>query len=486
MTEKKEEDQSLKRGLKTRHLNMIGLGGSIGTGLFVALGYNISAAGPGGALLAYAVMGVLVYFMITSLGEMSAEIPISGSFSAYCTRFVDPALGFAVGWNYWFSWAICVATELLAGCILIKFWLPDGNSVIWSVLFLVLIYLLNFFSSRTYGEGEFWFASIKVFTVIIFLIVGVLMILGIIGGTSPGFKNWTVGEAPFVGGSMAVLSAFLLAGFSFQGTEIIGIAAGETENPEKAVPKAVNRVFWRILLFYFGAVAIIGFLIPYTDSNLLKTGIENMVYSPFTLVFERLGLAIAASLMNAVILTSVLSCGNAGLFTATRMLYSLALENKAPKVFTHVNKRGVPITALNVTTLVGALCFLATQVGLNTAYSWLLNIAALTGFIAWLAISVSHYFFRRAYIAQGKKVEDLKYRAKLYPFGPIFSFILCACIISGQYYAYGNYTLEGFMVAYIGLFVFIGCFAGYKIVKKTKMVKPLEANLDYNDSDDHQ
>lgn len=484
MEGKKGNDDTLKRGLKTRHLNMIGLGGSIGTGLFVALGYNISAAGPGGALLAYAVMGILVYFMITSLGEMSTEIPISGSFAAYCTRFVDPALGFAVGWNYWFSWAICVAAELLAGCILIKFWLPDANSFLWSALFLALIYLLNFLSSRTYGEGEFWFASIKVFTILIFLFLGVLMILGILGGHSQGFSNWTEGEAPFVGGGMAVLSAFLLAGFSFQGTEIIGIAAGETENPEKAMPKAVNRVFWRILLFYIGAVAIIGFLIPYTDPNLSKTGIENLVYSPFTLVFERLGLAIAASLMNAVILTSVLSCGNAGLFTATRMLYSLAMENKAPKIFTHVNKRGVPLAALNATTLVGALCFLATQVGLNTAYYWLLNIAALTGFIAWLAISVSHYFFRRAYVAQGKKVEDLKYRAKLYPFGPIFAFILCAAIISGQYYAYGDYTFEGFMVAYIGLFVFIGCFVGYKIAKKTKLVKPLEADLEYKSNAD--
>lgn len=468
---------SLKRGLKQRHLTMIGLGGSIGTGLFVALGYNITAAGPGGALLAYIITGALVYFLMTSLGEMSTAIPVTGSFSSYCTRFVDPAFGFAVGWNYWFSWSICVAAELVVSCILIKFWLPDANTVLWSAFFLALVYALNYFSARAYGEGEFWFAGIKVVTIIVFLIMGLLMILGIMGGESPGFSNWTNGEAPFVGGGLAVLGCFLFAGFSFQGTEIVGIASGETENPEKTVPKAIKSVFWRIMIFYIGAVAIIGFLLPYTDPNLSKTGVENLIYSPFTLVFERAGLAIAASLMNAVILTSVLSCGNAGLYCATRMLYSLAEEGKAPKMFRHVNRRGVPIYALNATTLIAALCFLTAEYGINEVYYWLLNASALTGFIAWLAIALSHYSFRRAYIAQGNRIEDLKYKAKWYPFGPILSAVLCVCIILGQFYAYGDFSVLGFIVAYIGLFIFLACYFGYKFVKKTKWVDPMEADL---------
>jgi lysine-specific permease len=474
-------ENKLKRQLRPRHMSMIGLGGAIGTGLFVALGYNITAAGPGGALAAYVAMGFLVYFMMNSLGEMSTEIPISGSFSEYCTRFVDPALGFAVGWNYWFSWSITVGAELLAGCILIKFWMPDANVLLWSALFFVIIYLLNFLSAKGYGEGEFWFAGIKVITILVFLVLGVLMIAGILGGKAPGVTNWTTEDAPFVGGGMAILSCFLLAGFSFQGTEIVGIAAGESDDPAKSVPKSINSVFWRILIFYIGAVIVIGFLVPYTDANLAKTGIENVAFSPFTLVFERAGWAIAASIMNAVILTSVLSCGNAGLYVATRMLYSLAIDGKAPKYFTKVSKRGIPVRALNATAAVGAVCFLATQVGLDTAYYWLLNISALTGFIAWLAIAISHFYFRRAYVAQGNKVEDLKFKAKLYPFGPIFAFVICALIIVGQYYAYGDYTVTGFFVAYIGLFVFLACFFGYKIVKKTKMVKPQEADLSFHD-----
>ncbi len=476
----KKENTELKRGLKQRHMNMIALGGAIGTGLFVALGYNITSAGPGGALVAYATMGILVYFLMTSLGEMSTQLPISGSFSSYCTRFVDPALGFAVGWNYWFSWSICVAAELLAGCILVRFWLPDANTFLFSAIFLAIIYALNYMSARAYGEGEFWFASIKVITILVFLVMGVLMIFGIMGGTSPGFSNWTTGEAPFVGGGMAILSAFLLAGFSFQGTEIIGIASGESEDPAKSVPKAINTVFWRILIFYIGAVVIIGFLLPYTDPNLAKTGIENLVSSPFTLVFERAGLAIAASFMNAVILTSVLSCGNAGLYVSTRMLYSLATEGSAPKYFMKCNKHGVPLRALNATTAVAALCFLATQFGLNAVYYWLLNVSALTGFIAWMAIAISHIYFRRAYVAQGNKIADLKYKSKFFPFGPIFAFILCVCIILGQFYAYGDYSVTGFFIAYIGLFIFFACYFGYKFVKKTKMIDPKKADFSYD------
>lgn len=474
------KETHLKRGLKTRHLSMIGLGGSIGTGLFLSLGYNITSAGPGGALVAYACMGCVVYLMMTSLGEMATAIPISGSFSSYCGRFVDPALGFAVGWNYWFSWAICVAGELVAGNILIKFWLPDANNYLWSAIFLLLVYLLNYFSSRSFGEGEFWFASIKVVTVIVFLIVGVLMIAGIMGGQTPGFKNWTDGDAPFVGGGMATLSCFLLAGFSFQGTEVVGITAGETENPKKSVPKAINSVFWRILIFYLGTVTVIGFLMPYTDPNLAKASIDNMVFSPFTLVFQRAGLAVAASVMNAVILTSVLSCGNAGLYTATRMLHSLAMEGNAPKLFKKVNKRGTPLAALNVTAAFALLCFLSTEVGLSQLYFWIINVAAMTGFMAWIAIAISHYFFRRAYVAQGNRVEDLAYRAKFYPFGPIAAFTICALIIMGQYWAYGDYTVMGFFVAYIGLVFFAACFFGYKFVKKTKFVNPLEADLTYD------
>lgn len=283
-----DEKQTLKRSLKARHMNMIAIGGAVGTGLFVASGQTVSVAGPGGALLAYALIGMMVYFLMTSLGEMATYLPVSGSFGTYASRYVDSALGFALGWEYWFAITITLAAELIAGALIMKYWFPDIPGIVWSGLFLIILYGLNYWSTRSFGEGEFFLAGIKVVTVILFLLTGALLIFGF-GAPSPGFANWTVGEAPFVGGLTSVLAIFMVAGFSFQGTEVIGIAAGESENPEKNVPKAVRSVFWRILIFYIGAFIVIGFLIPYTDPNLLNSGVENISISPFTLVFERWG-----------------------------------------------------------------------------------------------------------------------------------------------------------------------------------------------------
>jgi lysine-specific permease len=307
------------------------------------------------------------------------------------------------------------------------------------------------------------------------------MILGIIGGNSPGFSNWVVGDAPFVGGISGIVVVFMLAGFSFKGTEVIGITSGETLDPTGTVPKAINNVFWRILLFYLGGVTVIGFLVSYMDPNLSQTGIENVAYSPFTLVFERAGLTVASSVMNAVILTSVLSMSNCCLFISSRVLHALALEGKAPRKLSYVNKHGVPIHALNFTTLVGAACFLATKFGANDVYFWLITGSTVSGFLAWMSISISHLKFRRAYIAQGNRLEDLKYKARWYPIAPIFSIIACAIIILGQILLTGDFSLVSFMVNFVGLFLFFGCYLGFKIVKKTKIIGPLEADIHFKE-----
>jgi lysine-specific permease len=474
-------ENGLQRSLKARHMNMIAIGGSIGTGLFFASGSAVSTAGPGGAILAYVIMGILVYFLMTSLGEMSTLLPVSGSFETYATRFIDPALGFTLGWNYWFCWAICVAAELVAGSLIVKFWFPNTNTVLWSVLFLVIIFSLNILSAKAYGESEYWFAGIKVVTIIIFLIVGVLMIFGILGNKSPGFSNWVLSDghgkkAPFVGGILSLINVFLVAGFSFSGTEIVGLAAGESENPEENVPKAIKVVFWRILLFYIGAIIVIGFLIPFTNQNLLKSGADSIAYSPFTMVFEKCGVAVAASVMNAVILTSVLSCGNSGLYVASRMLYSLAKEGKAPKFLSKVNKRGVPTNALYITTLVACTAFFASLIGDGKIYYILYNASGITAFFAWLGIGICHYRFRKAYVAQGRDLKDLKFKAKCYPFGPIMSVILCVIVIFGSniwVFQAEKFSWFDFITNYICIPIFICLYFGYKIVKKTKIV-PLE------------
>lgn len=466
----------LKRDLKARHLAMIAIGGSIGTGLFVASGATVAQAGPGGALLSYAIIGVMVYFLMTSLGELAAYLPVSGTFATYGARYVDEAFGFAIGWNYWYNWAITVAVDLVAAQLVISYWFDAGAySWLWSFLFLSIIFCLNYISVKGFGEAEFWFSLIKVVTVIIFIVVGLLMIIGIFhGAEGAGWQNWTIKEAPFAGGFSAMIGVAMVVGFSFQGTELIGIAAGESKDPEKNIPKAMRQVFWRILLFYIFAILVISLLIPYTDPNLLRNDETDISVSPFTLVFQNAGLLSAAAFMNAVILTSVLSAGNSGLYASTRMLYALAKEGKAPKIFAKLSSSGVPRVALLATTFVAMLCFLTSLYKDQEVYLWLLNMSGMTGFIAWLGIAISHYRFRKGYIMQGNNVNQLPYRSSFFPFGPIFAFVLCLIITLGQNYeAFLQDTIDwnGVIATYIGIPLFLMIYFGYKIVKKTKWVK---------------
>ncbi|MFC9353162.1 amino acid permease [Arthrobacter sp. NPDC057013] len=473
-----ETANELKRGLSSRHLQMIAIGGAIGTGLFVASGGTISQAGPGGALVAYALVGLMVFLLMQSLGEMSAKIPVAGSFQSFATRFVSPSFGFAIGWNYWFNWAITVAAELVAAGIIMDFWFPGVPGWVWAGIFLLVLTGLNALSAKSFGESEFWLSLIKVTAVVLFLIAGVLMIFGIFGGNSPGLSNWETRDEVFHGGWVSIISVFMIAGFSFQGTELVGVAAGEAKNPRREVPRAIRTVFWRIMLFYIGAIFIVGCLIPFTDPSLLASGEADVAASPFTLVFSRAGIAFAAALMNAVILTAILSAGNSGLYASTRMLYAMAHDGMAPKVFGRTNARGVPIPALLATAAVGLFGFLSAIVGQGAAYSWLLNMSGLCGFIVWAGIAVSHYRFRRGFLAQGNRVSDLPYKASLFPVGPLLAFALLVLVIAGQNY---EAVLAGRVMevlsSYIGLPVFIVLWLGHRYITKSKMVPLHEMDL---------
>ncbi|QEA32493.1 amino acid permease [Secundilactobacillus malefermentans] len=474
-----QESHQVKRELKTRHVSMIALGGSIGTGLFVASGSAISTAGPGGALVAYIAMGIMVFFLMTSLGEMATYMPVSGSFAAYSTKYIDPAMGFAMGWNYWFNWAITLAVDTSTAALVMKFWLPDVPGWIWSIIVLIIIFLLNALTVKAFGESEFWMAMIKVVTVIIFLIIGFATILGIMSGHATGLENLTYKKAPFVGGVPAILSVFVVAGFSFQGTELVGITAGESEDPEKSIPKAINQVFWRIVLFYILSIFVIACIIPYTSPDLLGSSASDVAISPFTLVFRRAGLATAASVMNAVILTSVISAANSGMYASTRMLYSLSVQGYAPSSFMKTTRNGVPLRAQIVTTIVGALTFIASIAG-PQIYIWLVSASGLTGFIAWLGIALSHYRFRRAFVKQGHQLSELKYHAKWFPFGPIFALILCVLIIVGQdLSAFKNFDWQQILVTYLSVPLFIGLYSYYKIKHHTKLISLEKINLSH-------
>jgi len=460
---------------------MIAIGGAIGTGLFFASGGAIAQAGPGGALLAYGTMGLAVYCMMQSLGEMATQLPIPGSFEAYAERFIDPSVAFAVGWNYWFSWAITLAAELVAGALIVQFWFPHSNSTLWAVGFFSVLLGLNLLSVKVYAEAEYWFAGIKVVTVIIFVAVGFLMIAGMLGNHHAGFHNWTLSDpksathAPFVGGLSSVLAVFLVAGFSFQGTESVGLAAAETEDPSRSVPKAIRTVFWRILLFYVGAIFVIGTLISYTDPNLLNADESHIAYSPFTMVFgelPRFGYY-AANLMNAVILSSVLSCGNSSMYVASRMLHAMADSGKAPKMFGTVNMRGVPVTALLATGLLSTLAFFSTTVGEHKIYQLFYNASSLSGFIIWLGIAVCHLRFRQAWLAQGRTPDELKFKSKFYPYGPWLAIVLFLVVLFGaniSVFQAPVFSWFDFITGYLMIPVVICLYLGHKYWHKTRVI----------------
>lgn len=482
------ETGQLKRKLGARHLNMIAIGGSIGTGLFLASGATIANAGPGGALLAYCLIGVMIYFLMTSLGELATHNPTSGAFFTYGTKYVEGGFGFALGWNYWYNWAITVAFELVAVQFIMKFWFPDIPGFYWSAIFLAIVFGINALTVKGFGESEFFFSLIKVLAIIAFIIIGIFMIAKIMMTPNVAtFANWSKGEAPFVGGLSALIGVAMIAGFSFQGTEMVGVAAGESKDPKKTIPIAIKQIFWRILLFYIVCIFIIGTLIAYDDPRLMQAASdENIALSPFTLLYEQAGFAFAASVMNAVILTAILSAGNSGMYSSTRMLFDMAKNGSAPKVFSKLDGRGVPMNALYATTAIAALCFLTTFIGEEEVFNWLLNMSGMCGFIVWLGIAISHYRFRKGYLAQGYKLEDLAYRAKFFPFAPWFAFVLCAIVVLGQNY---QAVLDGEWIAvistYIGIFLFLAIWLVYKFKYKTKLiryqdmdVKPIQVEQD--------
>ena len=474
---------TLHRRLKSRHIAMIAIGGSIGSGIFVASGTAIHMAGPGGALLAFSIISLMVYFLMNSLGEMSTMIPSTGSFCDYATRFVDPAFGFAMSYNYWLNWAITTAVDISAAALIMHTWVPDVSFFMWSIIFFVVIAALNFVSIGLYGEMQYWFSGVKVIAVILFIIVGFVLISGLSGHQAPfDLTNWTLGDAPFHSGWVGFVSVLMIAGFSFQGTEIFGLTAGESQDPGTSIPRAVRSVFWRILIFYILSIAVISFLIPYNNPLLISASTTNVGASPFTIVFKMAGLHFAETAMMIVILLAILSAANSSMYTATRTLWHIAKEGNAPKIFSNTTKHGVPIPALLLSAVISGVVFLSSIFGQGQVFIWLLNISSLTGFIAWFGIALCHYRFRRAYLAQGRNLADLPFYAKGFPFGPLFSMCLSVLVVAGQQFdAWMQHTIniDNLIGTYVGLPIFLIFYLGYKFYRHTKLIPLKECNFGF-------
>ncbi|KAJ3114106.1 hypothetical protein HK100_001765 [Physocladia obscura] len=414
--EKATDGKHLHRKLETRHLQMIALGGTIGTGLFVSSGATIAVAGPLGVLLAYAIVGILVYAVVVGLAEVAAQVPVSGAFGELTARFVDESLGFALGWNYYFLWLLCIPAELSALGVIPQYWLPDTPAWIFTLIALVLLLALNLLGVKAYGEVEYWLSLIKVAAIVIFIIIGIAIVCGAnhtLGAI--GFSNWSssnVPGAPIVS-ITAVLSVFTNAFYSYSGTELIGVTAGEAKNPRVSIPRAIKGTFWRILLFYIISLLLIGMIIPMTDPLLANTDIRT---SPFTRVLEYAGFSAGADFMNVIILISIFSAANGSVYSSSRTLQALAANKMAPEILVRTTKRGVPISSMIITAFVGGIALIGAYVGNGKVFNFLVNILSISALFCWILTILTHLGFRKAWIRQGRTLRELVFKAPFYPY----------------------------------------------------------------------
>ncbi|KAF1945855.1 histidine permease [Clathrospora elynae] len=474
----------LHRKLSSRHLQFVAIGGTVGTGIFIASGGSIATAGPAGALLAYVFVGTLVYSVMLSLGEMATYLPISGAFTQYAARFVDPSLGFAMGWIYWFSWSITYALELTAAGLIIQWWDKDLSIGIFITIFWVPITAVNFLPVDIFGEFEFWFALIKVVALIGFWIYAICMNAGVGAQGYIGFQYWNSpgSFAPYLAeGAVAKFVGFwavlIQAGFAYQGTELCAIGAGESANPRKTMPQAIRRTFWSIFILFVVTIFFLGILVPY-DNKRLQIGGTNAGSSPMVVAFQLAGVSALPDIFNAILLTVVLSAASSNVYSGSRVLVGLAEERCAPAFLKHTSKRGVPYWATAVTGAMGLLAYMNLSAKGGKAFNWLLNIISVAGFIAWSCILICHIAFIRALKAQNIDRDTLPYKSWGGKWLAIYGLTFCIVITLTQgFTAFVPWNTEDFFIAYISLILFTILYVGHKLVTRSKFINPAEADL---------
>jgi AAT family amino acid transporter len=447
--------EDLHRGLEERHIQLIALGGAIGVGLFLGSATAIKTAGP--ALISvYVIGGLIMFFIMRALGELAVAHPVSGSFSAYANEFIGPLAGYITGWTYWFMWIVTCMAEVTAVGVYINFWWPSVPRWLSALIALIAMTLVNLIAVKAYGEFEFWFALIKVVTIIAMIVIGLAMIIfGLGNGGKPiGISNlWTHGGF-FPKGITGPVMSLVMVMFAYLGMELIGVTAGEAKNPEKVIPAAINKVFWRILVFYVGALLVIMSLYPWDQLGTIG--------SPFVLTFNKLGIKSAAGIINFVVLTAALSACNSGIFSTGRMLYNLSLQGKAPKMFSKLNKSQVPVNAILV-----SACFLLIGVVLNyvvpsKAFAYITSVATFGAIWVWGIILVVQMKFRKT--LSPKQVKELKFPMVGYPYVNWISLAFLALVIVIM--IFNRDTLIALSIAPIWFGILIACYYMFGLNKK--------------------
>ncbi|QKX62461.1 uncharacterized protein TRUGW13939_09622 [Talaromyces rugulosus] len=478
----------LQRRLKGRHLQMIAIGGSIGTGLFVASGAVLSTGGPASVVIAYILIGMMLYCTVHALGEMAVLYPVAGSFAAYSTRFIDPAWGFAMGWNYALQWLVVMPLEIVAAAMTIDYWNPGVSPAAWVAIFWVLIVVINFFGVRGYGEAEFVFALIKVVAVVGFIILGIILNCG--GGPEGGYiggKYWYHPGA-FNNGFKGLCSVFVNAAFAFAGTELVGLAAAETANPRKSLPGAIKQVFWRIALFYVVALTIVGLLVPYTEDRLINGSSSADAHaSPFVIAIENAGISGLPSVMNVVIMIAVLSVGNSSVYGSSRTLAALAEQGQAPHFLAYIDRQGRPLFAIILASVLGLLAFLAASSKEDEAFTWMLAISGLSSVLTWGSICLAHIRFRAGWKAQGHTLDELPFRSQVGVIGSWVGFLFNCLVLIAQFWVafapvgYGSKSPSeiayNFFSLYLAAPISIACYIPYKIYYRTPFMAASSMDL---------
>ncbi|MDC9606843.1 amino acid permease [Xenorhabdus griffiniae] len=417
MAEQQEQQSTLKRGLKNRHIQLIALGGAVGTGLFLGIAQTIKMAGPS-VLLGYALGGFIAFLIMRQLGEMVVEEPVAGSFSHFAYKYWGNFAGFLSGWNYWAMFILVGMAELTAVGMYIQYWWPEIPTWVSAAIFFVLINLVNLINVRLYGETEFWFSIIKVSAIVGMIIFGGYLLISGKGGPQASITNlWQQGGF-MPNGLSGLIMALAVIMFSFGGLEMVGITAAEAENPEKNIPKATNQVVYRILLFYIGSLAILLSLYPW--EKVVEGG------SPFVLIFHDLDNFWVANVLNVVVVTAALSVYNSGVYCNSRMLYGLAKQGNAPYALTKVNKRNVPVLSIGLSALATSIGVLINYVMPGKAFELLMALVVTTLVINWIMICFAHLKFRSAKDKEGVKT---KFQALWYPFGNYLCLVFLAFIL---------------------------------------------------------
>jgi len=486
----KVPEQRLQRQLKNRHIAMISIGGVIGTGLFLSTATSLRNGGPIGLLLGYMVVGSICYSVMISLGEMVAYLPIAGGHIKLAERFFDPALSFTMGWNYLYNWVIILPAELSAASVLIDFWISSDkvNNAVWITVCLIVTVVINMMGAGVYGECEFIFASVKVITITGLIILGIVLDLG--GGPNHdriGFRYWK-NPGPFVqfngiGGSKGQFLGFWAvltqAAFSFIGTEIVAIAAGEAKNPRRNLPKAIKRVYIRILLFYIGGTIIIGLLVPSNDPA-LNLKVKDAGSSPFVIAIKRAGIKGLPSVINAALLTSAWSAASSDLYTSSRALYGLAASGNAPKIFMKTNRKGLPYPAIIFCSMFALLAYMGINQGSGQVFSWFSNMTSVAGLMTWFGISITYIRFHKGFKVQGFDRSKLPYASALQPFAAYYAAAGCwiICLFSGwQVFLKGGWDTATFVTNYMPFILFPILYFSWKLKTRVPIVRASEMDF---------